>query len=131
MAGYSKKPLYQKLGIKEGCRLVLIGGPPDYREKLQGPPEFSITFELAGKPDIVHLFTTGRNDLASQLSNILKFLQSGGVLWVSWPKKSAKVETDLDENIVRETVLESGLVDIKVAAVDESWSALKFVHRRG
>lgn len=109
---------------------MLIGGPPDYREKLQGPPEFSITFELAGKPDIVHFFTTEQQDLAAQLPRILKILPRGS-LWVSWPKKSANVETDLDENIVRETVLESGLVDIKVAAVDESWSALKFVHRRG
>jgi hypothetical protein len=124
-AGYSKRPLAQKLGLKAGMRAHLIGAPDDYPM-----PEDVEWVEALEKPlDFIHYFVVKRDDLAKVFPDLKAALAPAGMLWISWLKKSAKTPTDLDENIIREIGLAEGLVDVKVAAVDERWSGLKFVYR--
>lgn len=129
-AGYSGKPLIQKLGIKPGMRLIILHPPADYDATL-GPLPDGIDQPpiLDGTFDFIHFFTTERTALADQFPLMRDHLQTKGMIWISWPKKSAKIPTDLDENWVREIGLAAGLVDVKVCAVDERWSGLKFVFR--
>lgn len=130
MAGYSKRLLWQKLGLKAGQTAVCLNGPPDYRLLLgELPPRLTITHTLFPNADFIHFFTLSASELGEMLPELKESLAKNGALWVSWPKKAAKIPTDLDGNLVRELGLASGLVDIKVAAVDEVWSALKFVYR--
>ena len=131
MAGYSGTPLAQKLGIKPGSTVVLIGAPPEYR-KLLGPGVRSLTFTDRAGADcaFVHLFVTKRRDLEAKLPPLRRKLADAGMLWVSWPKKSAGVATDVTEDVVRAVALPLDLVDIKVCAVDQTWSALKLMIRR-
>lgn len=130
MPGYSGTPLPKKLGIKQGFRVRLIDAPPDVLAELKStiagcegvedgkvPVEFAMVFSKSG------------SSLAKEFSRLAKQLTSAGMLWVSWPKKSSGVPTDLDENRVREIGLAAGLVDVKVCAVTEVWSGLKFVRR--
>ncbi|MEZ4671994.1 MAG: DUF3052 domain-containing protein [Anaerolineae bacterium] len=129
-AGYSGKPLAQKLGIKAGQRLIILNAPDDYTATLGELPagvEAETTF--AGQFDFIHYFTMQRAELETELPRLKAALLSSGMLWISWPKKSAKMDTDLSDNVVRESGLTAGLVDVKVAAVDERWSGLKFVYR--
>ncbi len=129
-AGYSATPLARKLGIKPGMRVVALGAPAAYPALLDPIPEgASLTDELPESAIFVHFFTTERAMLESQLPRLKAALEPNGILWLSWPKKAAKVVTDLDGNVVRELGLASGLVDVKVCAVDETWSGLKFVYR--
>jgi hypothetical protein len=130
MAGYSGTPLPKKLGIKESMRVALVNAPANVKAELK---EALSGCTLAGdlKPplDLAHLFIKNQADLRRQFGATAKKLAPAGVLWVSWPKKSSGVTSDLDENIVRQIGLEAGLVDVKVCAVDEVWSGLKFVIR--
>ena len=129
-AGYSGTPLVKKLGIKPAFRIIVIKAPSDYWELLGPLPEdVQLRTRLAGQFDFIHLFTVSEKDLKTRLTKLKKALVANGMLWISWPKKSAGKKTDLDGNVVRSLGLKAGLVDVKVCAVDEIWSGLKFVVR--
>lgn len=130
-AGYSGTPLPKKLGIKPGSKVLLVGAPPRYRELLTGLPD-GVEFvpRLSKATDVVHLFSTRRADLTKRLSSIREAMRGDAVLWVSWPKKSAGMDTDLTEDVIRDVALPLGLVDVKVCAIDDRWSGLKLVVRK-
>jgi hypothetical protein len=130
-AGYSGTPLAKKLGFKSGQRVSAPGSPPNYR-KLLAPLPDGVEFQArVGKTtELVHLFTTSKAELAKNLVAWLKVLGPDAVIWVSWPKKASKVPTDITEDTIRAVALPMGLVDIKVCAVDETWSGLKLVLRK-
>ncbi len=131
MAGYSGTPLAKKLGIKAGSRVFAHGAPSNYRKLLAPLPDgVTIVARMSAETDITHLFATRRTDLARGIKAVLGKMPQDGVIWVSWPKKSSKVPTDITEDTIREVALPLGLVDIKVCAVDEVWSGLKLVVRR-
>ncbi len=131
LAGYSGTPLWKKLGYKPGIRAYLEGAPADYRDKLAMDVD-SITWLARPEDgiDLIHLFIKDAATLAKQLRRHLKHLVCNGMIWVSWPKRASKVETDITEDRIREIALPLGLVDIKVCAVDEVWSGLKLVIRK-
>jgi Protein of unknown function (DUF3052) len=130
MAGYSGTPLARKLGIQPDCRLYAENAPADYLQLLDPLPDgVRLVEQLAGKVDVIHLFTKEAAELAAKLPKYRNRIVADGAIWISWPKKAAKVATDITENVVRETALPLGLVDIKVCAVDEIWSGLKLVIR--
>ena len=128
MAGYSGKALTQKLGIKPGFRIFVSGAPASYREIVGQLPE-GATFaaRLKAPLDMVHLFTTEAAGLAKALKVFRAAIAPDGMVWVSWPKKASGVVTDLSDVVVRDTALPLGLVDVKVCAIDATWSGLKFV----
>jgi len=130
-AGYSGTPLAKKLGFKPAYEVLLVDPPANYR-KLVEPLPAGVKFvaRLAGTTDIVHAFVTKKSALAKSLEAFRAKLKPDGVVWVSWPKKSAKVATDVTEDTVRELALPLGFVDIKVCAVDETWSGLKLMVRK-
>ena len=131
MAGYSKTPLAQKLGIKAGTRVVALNAPPGYRKWLAPlPAGVSFTDKANAGADFVHLFVTERRTLEKELKRLRKLLADAGTLWISWPKKSSGVATDITEDVIREVCLPLGFVDVKVCAVDETWSGLKLMIRR-
>jgi hypothetical protein len=129
--GYSGTPLAKKLGYKAFSRAVLIGAPDDYLAMVEPLPE-AVVFErkVTEKTELVHCFVTEREKLARELIALRKILKPDGAVWVSWPKKSAKVATDITEDVIREVALPLGYVDIKVCAVSHIWSGLKLVVRR-
>ena len=128
MAGYSGTPLPKKLGIKDGFRLALLNAPADVKSELASSFKKCRLLTLtAGALDFVFLFAKSRAELESELTSAACSLAPAGMLWISWPKKSSGVASDLDENIVRQHGLDAGLVDIKVCAVTDVWSGLKFV----
>ena len=129
MAGYSATPLHQKLGIKPGTAYAVLGAPGGYLEKLEVPPGAREVPHPKGAPNLVQLFVTREAELKMRLPALVKALPPDGTLWVSWPKgkQKAAVPTDLDDKVVRARGLAAGLVDVKVCAVDEIWSGLKFV----
>ena len=131
-AGYSSTPLWKKLGYKSGLAAYLDGAPKGYLAQLDLPSEVSVEWLSAFRPRVafVHLFTSSRSKLKKRLLSYRKTIASDGVLWVSWPKKSSGVETDVTEDVIRELALPLGFVDIKVCAVDEVWSGLKLMIRR-
>jgi hypothetical protein len=132
MAGYSGTPLPRKLGFKPGARAVLVNAPEGYAASLSPLPEGVRLLPRLGKDlDLIQLFATREADLVEALPGCCEALATAGALWVSWPKGKAKarVPTDLDEGIVRRHGLAAGLVDVKVCAVDEIWSGLRFVRR--
>jgi hypothetical protein len=131
MAGYSGTPLAKKLGIKPPVTLVAIDAPPDYRSWLGELPAGVRIVTRAGKPlQAVHLFVTQRTRLEKELAKYRQQLEQNGFVWVSWPKKAAKVATDITEDTIREVALPLGFVDIKVCAVSDVWSGLKIVIRK-
>ena len=131
MAGYSGTPLIKKLGIKPGSKAFFYKPPVSYFDDIQPLPEgVDVKTRMSGQLDFIHLFVQNKKTLMLEFSRAHKSLQKEGTLWVSWPKKSSNVVTDLDGNIVREYGLKEGLVDVKVCAVDETWSGLKFVYRK-
>lgn len=131
MAGYSGTPLAQKLGIKPGIIVVAINPPPHYRKLLEPIPSgVNFATRAVGKTSFVHLFVKERRALQAHLESLLTKIADDAVVWVSWPKKSAKVATDVSEDVIRAVALPLGLVDIKVCAVDETWSGLKLMIRR-
>ena len=131
MSGYSGTPLTKKLGIKEGSRLLLVNAPAQYPALLEPLPD-GIRFDaqLTQATDIVHIFAVSSDELQQQLASYRNQLKPNGVIWVSWPKKSARVPTDITEDIIRDVALPMGYVDIKVCAVNEVWSGLKLVIRK-
>jgi hypothetical protein len=131
MAGYSKTPLAQKLGIKAGMKVVALDAPAGYRKWLAPVPEgVSFNDKARAGSDFVHLFVTKPRMLETELKRLRKLLANAGVLWVSWPKKSSGVATDITEDVIRDVCLPLGFVDVKVCAVDETWSGLKLMIRR-
>ncbi len=119
LAGYSGTPLLQKLGIKAGMGTHLVNAPADYPLREAGTAPY----------DFIHFFTKEKKELLKKFPELKKKLSHSGMLWISWPKGASKVPTDLNDNVVREIGLAKGLVDVKVCAVDELWSGLKFVYR--
>ena len=126
-AGYSATPLAKKLGLKAGFIIKLVK-PPDYYFELftDLPEEIDIAQDRKSGKDFIHLFATNATDMYG-LKELKRELKQTGMLWVSWPKKSSSFRTDVTERMVRDTGLKTGLVDIKVCAVDSTWSALKLV----
>jgi protein-L-isoaspartate O-methyltransferase len=131
MSGYSTTPLAQKLGVKEGSTVLLVGAPDGYAALLEPLPE-GVQFgnRCSAATDIIHVFTVRRQELRTLLVRYRKRLKPNGIIWVSWPKKSAKMATEVTEDTIREVALPLGFVDIKVCAVDETWSGLKLVLRK-
>ncbi len=131
MAGYSGTPLVKKLGIKEGSKLLLANAPSDYLKLVSPLPEgVTVMSRMSSGIDMVHVFSTETLHLYKTLRATLPRLKQDGMIWVSWPKKSANVPTDITEDIIREVAFPLGLVDIKVCAVDDTWSGLKLVIRK-
>ena len=128
MAGYSGKPLSQKLGIKPGFRIFATGASRAYGDIVGTLPDgATIVARPAAPLDMVHLFATEAAGLAGKLGSFRPAIAPDGMIWVSWPKKASGVATDLSDVAVRNIALPLGLVDVKVCAVDEIWSGLKFV----
>lgn len=128
MAGYSGKPLAQKLGLKPGFRIFVDCAPADYRGIVgEWPDGAKLVTQAKGPLDVVHLFATEAKGLAAKLSRYRDAIAADGMIWVSWPKKASAVATDLSDVVVRNAALPLGLVDAKVCAIDETWSGLKFV----
>ena len=130
MPGYSGTPLPKKLGIKAGFRVSLLHAPAEVRAELSAELAGCTIIDDGKTPlDFAMVFTKSKAALTKEFKRISKLLAPAGMFWVSWPKKSSGVATDLDENTVREIGLAAGLVDVKVCAVTEVWSGLKFVRR--
>jgi hypothetical protein len=130
MLGDTNKSLSLKLGLKPGFVLSLLNAPEDYGHLLFPIPEGgSIYDELKEPADCIQYFTKSKTELKDIFPKLKTNLKKDGSLWISWPKKASKIPTDLDENIIREIGLDNGLVDIKVIAIDEVWSGLKFVYK--
>jgi hypothetical protein len=132
MTGYSGTPLWKKLGYKTGVSAYVDGGPRNYRSLLALPADVQVKWVTHPKSDIefVHLFATSTSELKAKLKSYRTKIVPDGVIWVSWPKKSSGVKTDISEDTIRDVALQMGLVDIKVCAVDEVWSGLKLVIRK-
>lgn len=130
MPGYSGTPLPKKLGIKDGLQVSLIDAPSEVLRELKASLEKCEAPKDGKTPlDFAMLFTKSSAALKKEFSRVVKTLAPAGMLWVSWPKKTSGVPTDLTENIIREIGLAAGLVDVKVCAVTDIWSGLKFVRR--
>jgi hypothetical protein len=129
-SGYSGTPLAKKLGIKNNFRIKLVGQPDHYFKLFSDWPEG--VKEVKGnkvKKDFIHYFTKEADKLNADIKGLKNEIEPNGMIWISWPKKAAKIETDVTEDAVRNIALKNGLVDIKVCAVDEIWSGLKLVIR--
>ena len=131
MAGYSGTPLPAKLGIKPGARIFAFDAPKTYPALISPLPlNAALVSKLDDTVDILHVFVSNKADLSQFLKTVPGKMRADAALWVSWPKKAAGVPTDVTENTIREVALPLGFVDIKVCAVDETWSALKLVIRK-
>lgn len=132
MPGYSGTPLWKKLGYKEGTTAFVEAGPAGYIAMLALPSDMTITWvkRLSAAADIVHFFATSKSALSAKLKVFRKAIAPDGVIWISWPKKSSGLVTDITEDVIRGIALPQGLVDIKVCAVDDVWSGLKLMIRR-
>ena len=130
MAGYSATPVIKKLGIKEQFRIALVGAPADFLDELGPLPDgLEIVSKAKAPLDFVMVFVKSRAVLENSFRPLAGMIVPAGMVWVSWPKKASGVATDLNENIVRDIGLAAGLVDVKVCAVNDIWSGLKFVIR--
>lgn len=131
MAGYSQRSLADKLGIKDGHTVLIISAPENYDNTLNmGDRNVTVFHTINAKTtgcDVIQFFTRSRLEFEKKLTVLQKLIRQNGMIWISWPKKSSGVNTDLDENIIREYALSKGLVDVKVCAIDEIWSGLKLV----
>ncbi len=132
MAGYSGTPLWKKLGYTTGMSAYVDSGPANYGSLLALPADIHVKWLTEPKSDIdfVHLFATSASTLKAKLKSYRTKIVPDGTIWVSWPKKSSGVKTDITEDTIRDVALPMGLVDIKVCAVDEVWSGLKLVIRK-
>lgn len=131
VVGYSGTPLHRKLGLKEGTRYVVLGGPENYAEMLgELPAGLELQQRHTKTTNLVHLFVSKREDLARHLASLRSELNPEAAVWVSWPKKSSKVPTEVTEDTIREFALPLGFVDVKVCAVSDVWSGLKLVVRK-
>ena len=130
MPAYSPTPLAQKLGFKEGTRYILIAPPADFDRAIATKPASAVAVPpRAATADLIVFFAANRRILAAHLPALLAKLPPTGALWIAWPKLASGVATDLRESVVRETLLATGLVDLKVCSVDDTYSGLKFVRR--
>ena len=131
MAGYSETPLAKKLGIKERSRLGFVNAPKGFKKELGSLPAGVKIFvgHLPNPLDLIILFTDSSQTLKFQFPALAEKLCANGMLWIAWPKKSSGVTTDMSFDIVQHTGLEAGLVDVKICAINEIWSGLKFVYR--
>jgi hypothetical protein len=131
MAGYSGTPLAKKLGIKEASRVRTRNAPENYINLITPYPDSAIISQRIQKDiDLYHFFTKSRSELSDLLPKIMASIRQNGMIWVSWPKKTSGVTTDVTEGVIRDVALPLGLVDVKVCAVDETWSGLKLVIRK-
>jgi hypothetical protein len=128
VAGYSGTPLVDKLGIRPGDRVALLSAPADFALDL--PDGVTVITRLSGHCDVVLFFTKLRGELDRRLDRIGQVIAPAGAAWIAWPKRAAREPTDMTENVVRELALPRGLVDVKVCAIDETWSGLKLVWRK-
>ena len=129
--GYSGTPLAKKLGFKDGLRVATINAPAGYERWLEGlPATTALTRTVGPSPSAVHVFATKRSDLARSLKSLRPRLKPDGFVWVSWPKRTSGVATDITEDTIRGIALPLGFVDVKVCAVTDIWSGLKLVIRR-
>ena len=127
-SGYSGTPLAKKLSLKDGLRVRWEGMPKSVHAEIEAA---GLMLEPAeDRIDAAHIFVTARTELEEALARLLPVLARDGQLWVSWPKKASKVPTDITEDVIRDVALPLGLIDVKVCAVDETWSGLKLVIRR-
>jgi len=130
VAGYSGKPLVAKLGIKPDTRIAILRAPKGYDRVLgKLPPRVTRRPSIVGPLDFVQFFTNEKRELERRFAALARSLAPAGMLWISWPKQASGVATDLTEDVIRAIGLAHGLVDVKVAAVDDVWSGLKFVRR--
>jgi hypothetical protein len=131
MAGYSGTPLAKKLGFKEGFRAGLVNPPTGFPKELDPLPDDVeiIVGRLPKQLDLIILFTDSQRALKREFKNLARKLVQNGMLWIAWPKRASRIATDLSDNNVRQIGLEAGLVDVKVCAVNDIWSGLKFVYR--
>jgi hypothetical protein len=131
VAGYSGTPLAKKLGLKDGHTVGLIGAPEGFVDTLEPLPS-AVTFRTTarGRLDVAIVFVTERLELERRLDGLSRAIFPDGAIWVAWPKKASKVATDITEDVIRDVVLPTGLVDNKVCAIDATWSGLRVVHRR-
>ena len=130
MAGYSGTPLAKKLGIKEGSRIALVNAPADFESELgELPADVKFLKPATKSLDIIVFFVLSERVLARDFAKLAERLVANGMIWIAWPKKSSGVTTDLSEGRVRQIGLDAGLVDVKICAVDDTWSGLKFVYR--
>jgi len=130
-AGYSGTPLAKKLSLKDGMRVWWDGMPDSVRQEIAAE---GLQLQLLERPeapiDAAHVFVTERADLEARLGQLLPLLDPAGMIWASWPKKSAKAQTDITEDTIREVAVPMHLVDVKVCSVDDIWSGLKLVIRK-
>jgi hypothetical protein len=130
MAGYSGTPLAKKLGIKEGSRIALVNAPKDFQSEFGELPEGVKFLKPSIKcRDLILVFVLSEQALAREFSKLAERITANGMIWIAWPKKSSGVTTDLSFECVQRIGLDAGLVDVKICAVDETWSGLKFVYR--
>ena len=129
VAGYSGTPLAKKLGIKPGGRVAVVSAPNGFTEALRLPPRSQLRTQARGRVDVVVFFVTRGAELARRFPSMQRCLEEHGGLWIAWPKRASGVPTDLTESTVRQVGLTHGLVDNKVAAIDTTWSGLRFVSR--
>jgi len=131
MAGYSGTPLVKKLGFKEGFRTGLVNPPKGIQKELAPlPNNLSVSVDTLTKPlDLIILFADSQKMLKTEFLKLARKLRQNGMLWIAWPKKASGIATDLSENTVRDIGLAAGLVDVKVCAINDVWSGLKFVYR--
>ena len=130
-AGYSGTPLFKKLGMKPDFRICVKNEPANYRGLVSEMVDQAVfSTRLSGMFDLIHFFTSSRKEFEVQLPKLKNKIYQDGAIWISWPKKASKVETDMTENVIRDVCLPLGLVDVKVCAVDEIWSGLKLVIRK-
>lgn len=127
-AGYSGTPLAKKLGIKEGFKIRLVDQPDYYFDLFTDLPQpLSLMKDKKTKKNLIHYFTKSAAALRKDIVALRNEIEPNGMIWISWPKKASKITTDITEDTIRELALKNGLVDIKVCAVDETWSGLKLV----
>lgn len=129
-SGYSRTPLVKKLGIKEGFQVLYVNEPKHYQKLLVDCPEiYPSDAQKVKTVDFIHLFCTQIVEFEQNSLQLKPLLKKNGMLWVSWPKGSSKLKTDLSRDYIRTFLIKKGLVDIKICAIDEDWSGLKFVYR--
>jgi hypothetical protein len=130
-AGYSGTPLPQKLGFKPGMRAAFVDAPGDFAAALGPlPDDVAVATRLGGRKDLVVVFVTRRAELERRVEALKRAIAPDGMAWVAWPKRTSKLPTDITEDVVRDVALPTGLVDVKVCAIDATWSGLKLVIRK-
>ncbi len=131
MAGYSGTPLWKKLGLRTGQTAAVVNAPKNYLELLgEDRPEITLVNSVVDQLEFYHIFTKDRAEMQENVQRCLSMMQRHGMIWVSWPKKASKVPTDIQEDTIRNFALTTDLVDVKVCAVDDTWSGLKLVIRK-